>query len=314
MPLRRQSPTIRRYFQIRLRHQVTMADNQLEKVKRLTIIALVSDDSLMEQIVLKGGNALRIIYGIPVRQSLDLDFSIDGDFGTLDALKSKMETLLKSTFQRELLSVFDVKLNPAPNLRGVDAVGDFWGGYTLEFKVMPTQDFTRLAGTPSKQQKQAMELGRGGSRAFTVDFSKHEYCTGKQAQQIDGYRVFVYSPLMIACEKIRAICQQMPEYRGIVKSGSSSPRARDFFDIHYLVTKSGVDLRSSEAWMVLESVFAAKHVPLRLIGGISEHRDFHRDNFASVRDTVQSVALLDFDYYVNFLVDQLSPLQPRWSV
>jgi hypothetical protein len=35
-----------------------MADEQLERIKTLTIIALVSDDELMERLVLKGGNAL----------------------------------------------------------------------------------------------------------------------------------------------------------------------------------------------------------------------------------------------------------------
>jgi predicted nucleotidyltransferase component of viral defense system len=291
-----------------------MADSQLEKIKRLTIIALVSDDTLMEQIVLKGGNALRLIHGIPVRQSLDLDFSIEGDFGPLDKLREKIGHLLASTFQNEDLSVFDIELEPAPLILGEDFVGAFWGGYTLEFKVMPTISFTRLAGKPDKQSRQAMELGTGGRRAFTVDFSKHEYCAGKEIRAIDGYRVFVYSPLMIACEKIRAICQQMPDYRRIVGSRSSRPRARDFFDIHYLVTESGVDLRTPQAWAVLESVFAAKHVPLHLIGAISEQREFHRDDFSAVRDTVQSMVLLEFDDYVDFLIEQLRPLQSRWEV
>jgi predicted nucleotidyltransferase component of viral defense system len=47
----------------------------LEEVRRLTIIALFSDDELYEQIVLKGGNALNLVYGLSSRTSLDLDFS-----------------------------------------------------------------------------------------------------------------------------------------------------------------------------------------------------------------------------------------------
>jgi len=46
----------------------------LEKLKKLTIIAMVSDDYLMEKLVLKGGNALDLFYGISPRASLDLDF------------------------------------------------------------------------------------------------------------------------------------------------------------------------------------------------------------------------------------------------
>ena len=36
--------------------------DDIDKIKRLTIIAMVSDDYLMEQLVLKGGNAIDIVY------------------------------------------------------------------------------------------------------------------------------------------------------------------------------------------------------------------------------------------------------------
>ncbi len=44
----------------------------LAEVRRLTIVALVSDDRLFEQIVLKGGNALSLVYGLSSRTSLAL--------------------------------------------------------------------------------------------------------------------------------------------------------------------------------------------------------------------------------------------------
>ncbi len=290
-----------------------MADDQFERIKTLTIIALVSDDELMERLVLKGGNALRLIHGIPVRQSLDLDFSLDGDLGPIDEVQAKVQRLLTATFTAEGLTVFDIKFSKAPPNIDEDTIGEFWGGYTLEFKVMPLKDFDRLSGKPEKRRLQAMELGAGGRRAFSVDISKHEYCAGKVAHDIDGYQVFVYSPLMIACEKVRAICQQMPSYRPIVKSSSQRPRARDFFDIHYLITRNGVDLSSEEAWTTLKKVFEAKRVPLKLLDEISSQREYHRENFAAVVDTVdQSIKLESFDFYVDFLVAKLQPLQSRW--
>jgi predicted nucleotidyltransferase component of viral defense system len=291
-----------------------MADEVLERIKTLTIIALVSDDDFMERLVLKGGNALRLIHGMPVRQSLDLDFSLDGELGPIEEALAKAERLLVSTFKAEGLRVFDVKLAKAPPNLAHDILGDFWGGYTLEFKVMPLADYERLSSRPEKRAMQSMELGAGGRRAFTVDISKHEHCVGKIARDLEGFKVFVYSGLMIACEKVRAICQQMTEYRRIVKSSSQRPRARDFFDIHYLVTKDGIDLSSKEAWDTLQKVFDVKRVPLRLLGGISAQREFHRENFAAVRDTVDaSVTLKTFDFYVDFLVAQLRPLQARWE-
>ncbi|HLO40880.1 MAG TPA: nucleotidyl transferase AbiEii/AbiGii toxin family protein [Phycisphaerales bacterium] len=290
-----------------------MANNYLERIKTLTIIALVSDDDLMDRLVLKGGNAMRLIHDLPVRQSLDLDFSLDGDLGPMDEARGKIERLLVETFRPEGFAVFDVKLDKAPPNLKEDVIGDFWGGYTLEFKVLPLHQFEQLA--PNKRGIQALELGSGGRRAFTVDLSKHEYCDGKVSREVEGYRVYVYSGLMIACEKVRAICQQMPEYRAVVKSSSQRPRARDFFDIHYLVTTSGVDLSADEAWETLRKVFEVKRVPLRLLGEISAHRDFHRENFAAVRDTVaSSVRLESFDFYVDFLIDKLRPLEARWKV
>lgn len=120
---------------------------------------------------------------------------------------------------------------------------------------------------------------------------------------------------MIVCEKIRAICQQMPEYRVIVKSSSARPRARDFFDIHHIATHLQMDFTAPEFEDTLASMFKVKKVPFRLIGAISAHREFHRDDFESVRATVVAGETLnDFDSYVNYLVENLEPLHARWIV
>jgi hypothetical protein len=286
----------------------------LDQIKRLTIIALVSDDSLMDRLVLKGGNAIRFSHAAPVRQSLDLDFSIDGELGDLKSTRTLIEKLLVETFLAEGFAVLDVKLAKAPpNLKN-DLLGEFWGGFTLEFKVIAKSDFDRFEGTPHKRRTNALPLGKDEQRAFVVDLSKHEYVVDKVAKEIDGYTVYMYSPLMIVCEKIRAICQQMPEYRKIVHSDSARPRARDFFDIHYLNTTEDIDLASDDAWRILKGMFDAKRVPMQLIGLISERREFHREGFEAVKATVRSDhELLEFDQYVDLLVAQLRPLQARWE-
>ena len=46
-------------------------------------------------------------------------------------------------------------------------------------------------------------------------------------------------------------------------------------------------------------------MPLELIGKIAGFREFHRPDFKSVLDTVKpGVALLDFDFYFDFVVEQ----------
>jgi len=53
-------------------------DDRLDfaQIRRAAIAALFSDDVLTEYLVLKGGNALDLIYGITSRTSMDLDFSM----------------------------------------------------------------------------------------------------------------------------------------------------------------------------------------------------------------------------------------------
>lgn len=54
-------------------------------VRRLIITALFADEKLTEQLVLKGGNALSLVYELSSRTSLDLDFSIAKDFDDPEA-------------------------------------------------------------------------------------------------------------------------------------------------------------------------------------------------------------------------------------
>ena len=72
---------------------------------------------------------------------------------------------------------------------------------------------------------------------------------------------------MIALEKLRAICQQMPEY---ILQRRPSARARDFYDIHLVVSLTGMNLSSQENLELVRHIFAAKDVPLRLLGKIKD--------------------------------------------
>ena len=52
----------------------------LADIRSRVIVALFAQDQLLDQLVLKGGNAISLIYGYGSRSSLDIDCSIDGDF------------------------------------------------------------------------------------------------------------------------------------------------------------------------------------------------------------------------------------------
>lgn len=208
-----------------------MSESVAEKVKRLTIIALVSDDKLVDLLVLKGGNAIQFFDGVqgPVRRSLDLDFSLDGELGPIGEARDKLKRLLEKTFSEEGLDVLDVELEDAPALKEHDELGSFWRGYKLTFKVITKDRASKFAGNLNKQREASVPIQPGGSHTFVVEFSAHEHCGGKVERKLDGYRFYAYSEIMLVCEKVRAICQQMAEYRELVKS-QPRPRARDFFD------------------------------------------------------------------------------------
>ena len=62
----------------------------LDEIRRLIIIAVCSDDFLLDTLVLKGGNALSLIHGVGQRSSVDIDFSIESDFDNLEDARLRL--------------------------------------------------------------------------------------------------------------------------------------------------------------------------------------------------------------------------------
>jgi hypothetical protein len=101
---------------------------KLNRIKRLAIVALFSDDDLMDCLVLKGGNALDIVYDIADRASLDLDFSTDRSFRPeeVQVLGQKIRTVLSETFRAQGFEAFDIRFKEVPESPAA-AQPDFWG-------------------------------------------------------------------------------------------------------------------------------------------------------------------------------------------
>lgn len=291
----------------------TASGDSLEQIKRVAIAAMFSDDELLEQLVLKGGNAMDVVLQVNSRASVDLDFSTARDLDFVKAQK-QVERGLQSTFERELgYLAFDIRMNQRPG-KMPDDLAAFWGGYLVEFKLISLERASALERDLAQMRREAVKLGEGTK--FTVDISRHEYTEDKQEHELLGYRIYVYSPAMIVSEKIRAICQQMPEYAGIVKrKGLGNERARDFVDIEALVTMFKVDLAEERVRHMVQQMFELKRVPLQLIARIAEVRDFHALGFAAVQATMKpGVKLAPFDHYHQFVTDQVKKLKPLWHM
>lgn len=77
-----------------------MAAESIDRLKRLTLVALFSEDELVQALVLKGANALSLAYQLASRASFDLDFSMEGQFNPSDpeGIRGCIETRLTQTF------------------------------------------------------------------------------------------------------------------------------------------------------------------------------------------------------------------------
>lgn len=178
------------------------------------------------------------------------------------------------------------------------------------FKVMEKQKYEKLEGNLAAQRRNSLVIGPGQQRVFTIDLSKYEYVIGKLEVELDDYTIYVYSPTMIAIEKLRAICQQMPEY---TLQRCPAARARDFYDIHLIVSLIGMNLNSPENLDLVRHIFAAKEVPLKLLGKIKDQKEFHRPDWDSVKASSNNPEFAEFDYYFNFVVEQVNSMKALWE-
>ena len=286
----------------------------VNKIKRLAIIALASDDTLMETLVLKGGNAIDLAYpprnrGLS-RTSYDLDYSIEtGDFiEDQQAIRDRIRATLEKTFRENDMRIIDFHFGPRPKKANA-ATADFWGGYLTTFKVVDKIVYDQYPTDMATQRRKAVPLRPNHSPTFELEFSKYEFVGQKEAVNVDGYTIYVYTREMIVFEKLRAICQQLPAYVEILPSHTPRSRARDFYDMQGIMEQFQIDPGTPENKTLLEHIFAAKRVPLSFIRDIRSNLSLHTDDWNNVKDTVPpGETLQPFAFYVNYVLERFEPL------
>lgn len=289
--------------------------DKVDKIRRLTIISMfAASDDLMELFALKGGNALNYIYNVNQRSSIDIDISMENSFEDLDFKLEEVESILVKSFERTFeendLKAFDIKLEKKPQKMDSDKEG-FWGGYQLSFKALELDKWQELEvkedTTINDMSRQAIPFNTEFKRKFTVDISRHEYVKEKELKILDDYYIYVYSPLMIVLEKLRALCQQTEEYTEIIETHKPRSRAQDFFDIYVILESfSEINLTSKKSISSLKEIFKIKKVPLSIMGQLENYREIHRDSFTAVIDTVfKSDQLKDYDFYFDYVLDKV---------
>ena len=289
-----------------------MYNSLSEKIKRLTLTALVSDDSLLEKLTLKGGNALTMIHKLNERGSKDLDFSIEDNFeDDPQDIANLMERLLSETFSENGYIVIDFNFKETPRTIS-DDMRNFWGGYDINFKIVEEKVYQANIGNKEALSRSAVAVSENRSSKIEIDISKFEYVGDREQHYVDGLLVHVYTPIMILFEKVRALCQQTHEYDPIVKRDRNSPkgRARDFYDIYSIIENvPGLNIFDEENKDILKHVFDAKRVPLEFIYLIKNYKTVHEDNFVSVRNTLGTgTDVKDFDFYFDYTIKNFEAL------
>ncbi len=269
---------------------------QPTQIRKIALTAIAADDVLFQRLVLKGGNALELVHGIGQRASFDLDFSIEGDLEEPAEIGRRIERALGDRFDAAGVLVFDFKFEPRPQTTR-PGHNPAWGGYNATFKLISRERWKALGDKLDRKRVEALTTGDGQERVYSIEISKYEYCEGKTTASIDEYTIYVYTPTMIAAEKLRAICQQMKEYP---QRRHPTPRPRDFYDIWAIVSERSVDLRTQPNLELLKRMFEVKQVGWDLLLNIARDTVFHATGWDQVRLATRG-ELNEFAFYAQFI-------------
>lgn len=280
----------------------------IDFVIETSLVAIYSNNLLSDQLFLKGGQALRVKEKIKNRFSADIDFSFATEIADQDIYFEMLREALASGFYGSGYYLFDFSYNRKPRFKK-EGTPDFWSGWGVEFKLVPN----------SKRNLSKADLSRSGlvpkgasSPKITLDISEHEYCGSVEKVKVKCTDVNVYSRKLLILEKIRAICQQHPEY----PLKSVDQRARDYYDIEQLwvivLKEENAEVFLEECAKHIKLVFDAKGVNLELLENIFEPAfvELQKNGWKSVQNTV-SGKLESFEYYIETLKFIVSEIKKR---
>lgn len=275
---------------------------KIDEVINETIIAIYRNPAASNQLFLKGGSAMRLFDNLTSRLSIDIDFSVDTAVDDVSRFFDNMKFKIITRFQDFKYEAIDFNWIRKPNRKRKDKP-NWWGGWSFEFKIV---SYAHHGKSIEIKRRNALIPEGANSSKIIVEISEHEYCKNGRTKVVNGVTILGYSRELIVSEKIRAICQQHPEY----KFNLNKNRARDFYDI-YELTKDVDDDFTHRCSLHINNVFKAKEVPISILKSLWEEDfiDKQRRGFDQVKDTVQG-KVYDFDFYLEnlrFLVKEIAP-------
>ena len=244
-----------------------LGDNimQSDDIRNTVVTSIFSNDDLLDILTLKGGNAMKLL-SLTNRESSDLDFSIaEGKKISKEVEGKRIEKQLNQSFEEIGYKVISFKFSDKPAKRR-PLTPPYWGGYQIQFSIISIDKFNNLNDKQKNNINAYAESIENGKKKIKIDLSFEEYTEPRIEAQLNEYTIYLYSPLMIVYEKIRASCQQLPEY----KLSSEKTRARDLYDIYTMLTyKKQMDLKeevfNKENFYIIKKMFELKNVDFSLM-------------------------------------------------
>lgn len=269
----------------------------------LAIKGIFSDDDLLEILTLKGGNAMALLE-ITDRASQDLDFSIkQGVRLSKKEDEPKFKKALSRVFREEGYEIIDFNFDIKPKKTRRE-MPPYWGGYSIDFKVMSEEDYAASEGMPDQRRSTRAINIDGMKKKLEIDISLEEYTEPRMKIDFEEYQIHIYSPLMIVYEKMRALCQQLPGYQF---ASTHKVRARDLYDIYTAIQKSEMLSLKDEVVdpnniHIAYEMFKAKEVSVNLIPELIGHKEYMRQNFEDnvITQIPDPKSIPEFDFLFEF--------------
>jgi len=281
---------------------------KIDEVITQAIVSIYSSSALSELLILKGGSAMRLFDDMDSRLSIDADFSLKDRLTDSNRVFKEMSRCITKAFRAHGYDLLDFKASRRPRkIRKGFPV--WWGGWACEFKLVDRKHRQKSLET---RRRNALVPEGSNSPRISIDLSEHEYCGKQRAKMLHGTKIRAYSREMLVLEKLRAICQQHPDYP---YRQETENRARDFYDIHSLT----IDIDDGfirRCQFHMGAVFGAKEVPLWILHALWKDDAFideFRRGFDQVRDMVRG-PVDSFDVYlehVRFLLKDICPEIPE---
>ncbi len=228
------------------------------------------------------------------RFSADTDFSVQKAISAHEVFFEVLESALKTEFFRNGYFVFDFFFQRKPKIKK-EGAPNFWSGWAVGFKLVLS---TSANDSIEQKRREAIIPVGATTSVISLDISEYEYCGSVETIKVKNTDVRVYSRTLLLLEKMRAICQQHPDY----PLKAVDQRARDYYDIERLwnvvLTERAAADFIADCAKHIEQVFAAKGVDIGLLAKIFDE-DFvslQKAGWSAVEATTTG-KLEAFDYY-----------------